>query len=229
MRTLIGVAVAALIIAGCGGTPTATASVAASTPSTGDVLDLPTQDIVPAGTYSLDRTLGITVDVPAGWHTCCDGAILKNDFAGLLYWTPVDIVVYTDPCNWADGGQSAPRGAAAIAAALSAQHDRQGSAPRDVTVAGRPGVHVRLTVPADQPVTQVGEDHVFAGCDGGEFRSYTDGVGEARYHQGASQIDDFYLLDVGSGTVVFDVVSGPDTPASDKAELDAMLASVRIR
>jgi hypothetical protein len=49
-----------------------------------------------------------------------------------------------------------------------------------------------------------------------------------RHHQAPGQIDDFYVLEIGSTTVIFDVISGPDISASDRADLEAMLASIKI-
>jgi hypothetical protein len=120
-------------------------------------------------------------------------------------------------------------GARAIAAALAAQKNRDASESRAVTVGGLPALVVRLKVPLNQPVTtDVHGDNTFTGCDDGQFRSFTVGPDGERYHQAPGQIDDFYVLEIGSTTVIFDVVSGPDITAADMADLEAMLASVKI-
>jgi hypothetical protein len=250
MREVVGFRAAAIVVAivvtGCGGsasrtpggaTPRGATAMATSptAPPAGTLAPgptgpapLPMDGTVPAGRYSLDSRLGVTIEVPAGWSTCCTSVILKDGFTGLLYADVTDIVVYGNPCNWSDGANSEPRGAAAIAAALAAQHDRDGSAPRDVTVGGLPALLVRVTVPADQAVTGSGDDIAFVGCDRNEFRSFDTAQNATRYHQGPGQIDEFYLVDVGSRTVVFDVVSSPEIEASDMAALGAMLESVEI-
>jgi hypothetical protein len=225
MRTVLGVLVSALLVAGCGGAtsssapstalPNSPASIspsAASSPGPTAAPQIPSEGAVLPGTYSLDRDFGITIDVPAGWETCCGGVIAKSDFAALLYQDITDAVVYKDACLWSSGGQSEPRGAQAIAAALAAQVPRDASAPKAVKVGGLPGVRVRLKVPADQPVTPVGEDRTFDGCHEGEFRSFTTKQGGTRYHQSPTQIDDFYLVDIGTRTYVFDVVSARISP-----------------
>lgn len=187
----------------------------------------PESGVIPAGTYVLG-SLDVTIDVPAGWQTCCGTAILKNDFAALLSIDVTDIVVYADACNWKSGDRSEPQGATAIAAALAAQVPRNATAPRDVTVVGTPGLHVRLTVPADQPVTGTAGSFVFVGCDDGEFVSWGKGSDPRdRYHQGPGQVDDLYIVDFGGRTLIFDIATGPETPASDKAALEAMLESLR--
>ena len=183
-----------------------------------------------AGTYTLDPSLSMTIEVPGGWDTCCGGVILKNDFAGLLYWGDArGITVYADPCLWTSGAQSKPEGAQAIAAALAGQKNREASKARAATVGALPAIVVRLKVPLGQPVTTDAHgDNTFTGCDDGQLRSFTVGPEGERYHQAPGQIDDFYVLDVGGTTVIFDVVSGPDIPAADMANLEAMLASVEI-
>lgn len=233
----------ALVIAGCGAAavsspagsqrlPTATPSPASTsetvrTPRPVASGEIPMEGQIPAGTYVMDRALGVSIVIPAGWSSS-NGVINKGDFAGLGVADVTEITVYAEPCTWKTGGQSEPRGAAAIAAALAAQHGREASAVGDASVGGLPGRHVRLMVPADQQVISDLGHYYFTGCDDGEFRSWSLADGGARHHQGAGQIDDLYFVDVEGHTVVFDVVSGPRIEASDKAELDAMLASVHI-
>jgi hypothetical protein len=253
MRTHIGVVglvVGAIAIAGCSGGPAATTAVIApsasvppattpavtsppgtTTPTQAGPRDVPSEGSVPAGTYTLDRELGMTIDIPAGWDSCCGGAILKNDFAGLLVFTQMnDITVYADACKWETGGQSEPKGAEAIAQALSAQKHHQASKPSEVTVAGVAGWVVRVQVPLDEPATVDADNNsTFTDCDQGKVTSFgtpTDAL--SRYHQAPGQIDEYYVIQVDGTPVIFDVVSGPDTPAADLAELEAMLASVQI-
>jgi hypothetical protein len=184
---------------------------------------LPPEGPVSAGSYVLDG-LDFIIDMPAGWSTCCQGVITKSDFAGLLYGDVSDIVVYADSCHWKTGGKSEPRGAAAIAAAFAAQVPRNATAPRNVTVAGTPAVHVRLTVPASQEVNKSG----FVGCDELTFSTWGTATDPgARYQQGAGQIDDLYLLDIDGQTIIFDVITGPNISSQDKADLDTMLESLR--
>ena len=57
---------------------------------------------------------------------------------------------------------------------------------------------------------------------------FTGDADGTRYHQAPSQTDDFYFVDLGTRTLVFDILGGPGTPAADKADLEAMVASVRI-
>ncbi len=239
MRKVASAVVAAFLISACGGsaatTPASTmapnTTAAPPVATTGGATQPPRipgeADVVPPGTYTIDPDFGITIDVPPGWGTCCQGVIVKNDFAGILYGDISGVVVFGDSCHWKSGGQSQPQDATAFAAAFAAQVPRNASAPRDVTVAGMPAVHVRLTVPADQEIDAAGD---FVGCDEGRFISWGTASSplDGRYHQGPGQIDDVYLLDIDGRTYVFHMISGPDISASDKADLEAMMASLKI-
>lgn len=242
MRKVLGVLIAALVIAACGSAastanpntqPPATATSATPSPISPTAATAPgfPDGPVPAGTYSFLNGLG-TFDVPSGWGGCCDSfGVLKSDFAALLFEDITDVIVYADSCKWKAGPNPEPKGAEATAAAFSAQGGHQGTEPEATTVGGLPGWRVGLTVPADQAVTGGEDDRVFTGCDEGRFASWglkSGGGQPSRYHQGPSQIDTLYIVDVGSRTIVFDMVSGPDIAASDQAELDAMLASVKF-
>jgi hypothetical protein len=188
-----------------------------------------------AGTYSLDPGLGITMDVPDGWEGCCGTpawAVLSGEIvptgAAIAYEDVTDITVHGESCLWRSSTKVEPRGAEAVAAALASQAGPETSEPREVTVGGLPGFHVRLTVPDDLEIAvQSDGDHTFVDCDGGEFQIYETPPG-ARYLQGLSQTDDFYIVDIGSRTVLFDVSYFPDTAAPDRAAVEAMLASVQI-
>lgn len=220
---------------GVGGQPTPSPSpTLAPTPGPTAAPFLPGSGPVAAGTYTLDATLGVTIEVPASWDACCGTpgwALVKGeaqpDVSAMLYGSGSeidDIVVYGDSCRWSSSPTSEPRGAEAIAAALAALPGREGTVPRSITVGGYPGVHVRLTVPDDLETTlQPDGDHNFVDCDGAEYRTWV-----GRHQQGTSQIDDFYFVDVNGHTVVFDVFSFPESAPSDLAELEAVLASVKI-
>lgn len=193
--------------------------------------------LLSAGTYSLDSALRITFELPAGWSGCCGASgIAKEErpglFSGILYSNITEIIVYGDPCNWAQTTTTEPRGAEAIAAALASQPGRDGTEPARVNVGGVAGLHVRLTVPLDLATTpQPDGDVNFIDCDEQLYASWTTAAlapDPDRYHQGLGQIDDLYIVDIGDQTVVFDVMSFEETSASDRAALDAIVASIRI-
>jgi len=250
MRTLIGLVAGAALIAGCTGspgstaaggsnagsvppasTPAVTAPPVSSNPTQAGPRDLPGDGVIVAGTYVVDRSLGMTIDIPPNWGACCGGAILKNDYAGLLLFVDVhDIVVYDDACKWESGGQTNPQGAEAIAVALSKQKHHMASEAKAATVAGVAGWVVRVQVPVDEPaVLDAENNYTFTECEQGHVVSFGSPADPlSRYHQGPGQIDDYYVIDIDGTPTIIDVVSGPDTPATDLAELEAMLASIRI-
>jgi hypothetical protein len=187
-----------------------------------------------AGRYAFDNELGITIEAPAGWAGCCEGGLILNgdavpDFAAIGYWDVTDIIVYDDPCAWSDSTVTEPRGAEAIAAALAAQPEREGTAPTEVSVAGARALHVRLTVPADLETTpQSDGDANFVDCDQLEYRTWNTATDATRYQQAPGQIDDLYIIDLAGHTVVFDLTYFEETSEPDRAALEAMLASIRI-
>lgn len=218
---------------GSGGPPTATPS---PTPTPSLAVTLPGEGPIEAGQYTIfpdgrRGNLALTIEVPDGWEGCCatPGWIVMNGapqpaLAAILVGDVTNLVVYGDSCLWKSSPTSKPVGAAAFAAALAAQPGRQGTQPRAVTVGGLSGVHVRLTVPDDlETMEQEDGDATFVDCDGGEYRSL-----DGRHHQGLSQIDDFYFVDVASRTLVFDISTFPGTTAAELTALEAMLASVEI-
>lgn len=239
MRSVFRVLVATTLVAGCAGTtpattpaatPEATAPAATAPAATAAGPRFVPVGAIAAGTYVWNESFGVTVDVPAGWEGCCDQApafaVAKDDFTGLAFEDLTGLTVYGDSCNWKTGTNLTPVGAQAFAAAFAAQIGHQGTEPDAITVSGIAGWHVQLTVPADQQVA-VDSHQDFEGCDEGQFRSWGDANG-GRFHQGPSQVDDLYLVDVDGHTVVFDMISSPDITPTNQAALDAMLASVRI-
>ena len=243
MRRVLGLLAAAIVIAGCGAaTPSkapATTAASATTVATGTAAPASGGSVrsiydgaLPAGTYTVLNGAA-TIDVPAGWQGCCGAfGVLKSDVVALLFEDVTNVIVYADSCKWKAGPNPEPKGAQAVAAAFSAQRGHQGTAPEAATVAGLPGWKVRLTVPADQPVTMVGDNNAFTGCDNAQFATWglKNGGGEpSRYQQGPSQIDTLFLVDVGDRTYVIDMVTDAGISASDQAQIDAMLASLKFQ
>lgn len=180
------------------------------------------------GRYTLAGAYGITVEVPArGWvgHCCPGDPVVFSEeqgprFASLRYADATLMTLYLDPCHWSQSEALQPKGAAAIAAAMSGLPGRDGSEPKAVTVGGRPAVHVRLTVPGD---VSIGD------CYGFQYRTWNVGAGDPRDQDGPGQIDDIYLIDIGISTVLIDANYLPGTSIADRRALDAMVQSIRIK
>lgn len=212
-------------------------------------------DVAPAigglepGTYTnvdLDgQGFNLRFTVPAGWSW--SGRYLSKGGVGqpggaAIFFVGGPVHVYVDPCHWA-AEPSDPENLAVdtFMADLVAQPLRGATTPTDrrassLFVPGNwAGLAVELTVPGN--VT-------FAGCDGGEYRSWGPGS-NARSHQGSGQRDLVWAVDLsigkeaeatlGSDTfgadhqrIIVDAASFPGTPADVISEIDAILASIVV-
>jgi len=173
----------------------------------------------------------ITLTVPAGWATA-DGLIYKHlnepSEVALSVWTPGGI--YLDPCRWqtseidSDPSAHTDDGNDIV---LGDQHPllnqlgRAAAAPTNVMLGGERALRIELSIPADLDI---------AGCDQGEFRSWTewDVPGGANSHHAAGQVDVLYFVDVDRRTLFIDASHMPAASAADLAELEAILDSMFI-
>ena len=176
--------------------------------------------------------VAMTVTISASdWHGAVgSGVLVKNDNpnppdgSGLIVFTG-QLEVYGDPCHWATTRPDPMTGATVdeVIAALRAQVGRNATEPVDVTVDGYSGKSIQLSVPSDISYADGG----FVDCDNHQFRSWGPDV-MSRYHQGPGQIDQVWVVDVNGTLVVIDGAWYPGTSAADRAELDAILGSLRF-
>jgi len=214
-----------------GPNPTNTPQPTPAPAPSGAAEELPVSGLLVPGTYTFRPAggagLSATLTVPAGWYAFERAAVLKNnsgeppDGAGLLSWAG-SLNVFGDPCQWAGSLPDPPTGPTVddLVAALLAQPMREASAPTQIVVDGYSGVALELTVPADLD---------FAGCDSGEFRSWTNAEGAVRFHQGPGQHDLLWILDVNGTRVVIDSGFYDGTSAVDMAELQAIRDSIHFQ
>ncbi len=143
------------------------------------------------------------------------------DGAGFIVFTG-DLDVYRNPCAWATSRPDPPTGPTVddLVAALSLQPGRDATAPTDITVDGYRGKAIELTVPADIN---------FATCDLGEYRSWQDPDGNARFHQGPGQHDLLWIIDVDGTRIVIDAAFYAGTSAIVRAEQQAILDSIHVQ
>ena len=240
VRANKALAVAVLLIAGCqpsvsssdpGSEPPA--SVAPSEPAPSAWVGLPAGPFLwfdptdPPDALDDGPPITITIAAPSWddphWEGLTKGDQVDNvPESWLLYAsTTAGILVYGDPCQWADSTPDTPATAAdEIVAALAAQPSRDASDPVDVTLGGYPGRMVTLHVP---------DDAVFTDCEGGTYASYEiegqNGV-PWRLHQGPGQIDEFWVAEVDDAIVIIDVAYRPDTSTDRIDEMHAMVDSV---
>jgi hypothetical protein len=209
-------------------TPAPTAAASAAVPEFPGVSD----DVAP-GTYLWAAggatPADITFTIPAGWMSRY--GIPHKDRGGpgeIAVGNWIISNVYADPCQWQGSLLDPAVGPTVddLATALVAQKGRNATAPTDVTLGGYPAKQVELSIPADLDR---------ATCDGGVIRTWvapgedtalvndTENLGTH-----AGQLNVVYIVDVDGDRLVVDTWHMPGTSAADLAELDAILASMRI-
>jgi hypothetical protein len=208
--------------------PTSTAAASAAAPEFPGFSD----DVRP-GTYKWAAggatPADITFTLPAGWASRF--GIPHKDRGGpgeIAFGNWIIANVYADACQWQESALNPVVGPTVddLASALAAQEDRNATAPTDVTLGGYPAKRVELSIPADLDT---------ATCDGGTLRTWvapgedpalvtnTENLG-----MHAGQLNVVYIVDVDGDRLVIDTWHMPGTSAADLAELDAILASMRI-
>jgi hypothetical protein len=220
---------------GFGGGPSPSPSLSPSPTPTPVVL--PDNGDLEPGTYFVDRRnitpARFTLTMPAGWETIDYAIIGKTDGgakgptafrAALSTWLVAN--VWADPCKSVTGGKALPVGSAttvdSLATALSEQVGRNGSTPTDVTIGGLSGKKVELSVPADFDSST---------CEGGNFRVWQEAGaqgGDGGFVYGPGQRNTVYILDANGTPLVIDAMYLPNATVADKAELQAIIDSVRF-
>jgi hypothetical protein len=184
------------------------------------------------GRYVVDYLpeANITMQVPSGWVSFQGWAVLKGGSAdppaGMGLGFKLADNVYGDSCRWRDTLLDPPVGPTVddFVTALGRQPAKRPTKPVDVTIDGFRGKRIEISVPSDL---------AFASCDEGMYRSYTtsnwDGTDTGlRFSQGPSQVDRTWIIDVVGHRLAIIETFYPANSAVEKAELEAMVASVRI-
>jgi hypothetical protein len=113
-----------------------------------------------------------------------------------------------------------------LATALVAQKGRNATAPTDVTLSGYPAKRVELSIPADLDRATCDEGVIRTWVAPGEDTALVNETENLGMHPG--QLNVVYIVDVDGDRLVIDTWHMPGTSAADLAELDAILASMRI-
>jgi hypothetical protein len=199
-------------------------SAATSTASQTAASRLPSGDI-PPGRYFVDAlgyrytfTVGDT-----GWDSVGDSTnvLIRHDPGdaehGILWlWGPLpqSDYLYRNPCHWSGTDFLPGPTVNDYAEALTSVDAWNATEPTDVTVGGRQGKRLQLTVPADAN---------FDECEDGEFH-----LSAGRWYQAPGQTEDMRILDFdGSRYLVF-TSWFTTTPTEIRAELDQMVDSMEI-
>jgi hypothetical protein len=219
---VVGAMLLALVLlplaTGPGGDPTAIPS---PTPAALEPINAP----LLARTYRIPTSPSILLTFPEGWDARGEGEswdIRKNrdqpDELVFESWGP-DIRVYPDAC--ANDVQPPLTGPTAddLLAALDAQANSEVSEPVDVTVGGRPGVRLEISIPEALDLSQCYEDTV---------RIWTGGSYLAFGPMPRDVVAPIHIVETESGRVVFGWRDNPAASAADRAELDAIVRSMVI-
>jgi hypothetical protein len=175
------------------------------------------------GRYSLPSfPLGITFEVPAGWHSCSDSLVEQS-----VCYTPTDFVfdtrvsflivqnVVADPCSPGEEPLEPRVGPSVddLVAAISSLEGFEASAPVDLTLDGYHGKRFTLTTPQNP------------GCDLKTWATEdrTNGVSPG-------EVNLLHVLDVNGTRIVITGAYYPEEPtaAQRRAALEQIIASVQI-
>ncbi len=221
--TLVALALLPLA-AGPGGAPSVASPTPTAVPSdTGPLAPIPGP--LMARTYRIPTSPSILLTFPDGWVARGDGAswdIRKHrdqpDELVFEVWAP-DIRVYPDAC--ANDVRPPIIGPTAddLIAALDAQTNSVVSEPVDVVVGGRPGQRLEISVPDDLDQTQCYEEIV---------RIWTAGTYLAFGPEPTGVVAPIHIVETAAGRIVFGWRDNPAASAADRAELDAIVASMVI-
>jgi hypothetical protein len=188
----------------------------------------PTQHGLEEGRYWLGvGQMRVSLAVPRGWDVwVLGGGIIdpRNggqwpSGTGIGFYQVED--VYADPCRWERGMMpSIGPSAADLAAALARQPDRAATTPTDVELGGFNGKMLRLHVPSDVDFSECSAPEFRSE---GEFRSWP-----GRFHQGAGQVDEVWILDVEGERLVIDAWWFARTSADEREKVIDIVESIRI-
>ncbi|HEX5578676.1 MAG TPA: hypothetical protein VFY43_03320 [Candidatus Limnocylindria bacterium] len=179
-----------------------------------------------AGTYVThpaifpNQSIGITFTVPDGWRAFDDRSLLpvgegsSESPDGMALGFGLVSRLYSDPCHGTDNPDvAAGTSVDDLVAALSDNAAYVASAPTDVSLGGYSGKQLDLQLPSD-----------IASCPNGEFFVWEGGP----YAQGPNNRWHLSILKVEQTRVVILETDFAATPAADRAEMKAIVASIRF-
>jgi hypothetical protein len=189
-------------------------------------LDGVNDEVLDAGTYvsspfSADP-MRFTLTFPAGWRAFNDFAFLPAAEGSseapdgmALGFSQID-GLYSDPC-FASGSGDVEVGTTVddLVGAFGEQTAYEVTGPTDITLAGYSGKRLDLTLPSDLGTSTCG------------YEDYVPWPGSP-YSQGPGNLWHLWILDVDGTRVVVMTNDFDGTPAEDRAEMQAILDSLRI-
>jgi len=183
--------------------------------------------LTPGTSYYFDEAFDVpgrfTFTVPApGWvanHAFVDKHHDQTTQVALSTW--VVSHVYADACKWEGALVEAGTTVDELVTALTGQQGLDVSPPTDVVLGGFPAKRVEVTVEADVDG---------AACDGAFLRVWPvagpDETGGLATAEGTTHV--VYAVDVDGNRLAVVATRQPDASEEDRAELEEMVASIRI-
>ena len=169
---------------------------------------------------AFDAKYRITMDLLDGYSADAGNPVVfgSDDGQGISAWIVAN--VYAEPCRWTGTLLHPPidPSVGGLVTGLASQSSRHASAATDVTLAGFTGKFMELTVPARIDL---------ADCNDGEFRTWVEPSGGARYLE-PGQRDLLWIVDVDGSRLVIDAALGPETTPQDRTDRIQMVESIRI-
>lgn len=187
---------------------------------------------IAAGRYVVDDSFAVELEfsVPSGWSKFAAGSdhlSIVRDPAGGAYPTPphgtavgffVVDNLFADPCLPSVGMLDPPVGPAVedLAAAFAAVPAYLASAPQPAMVSGYSGVTMSLDLDVYM-------------CEFSEIQLWRTPSGWVRNPQGEEEENRLWILDVDGSRLVINTLHFRGASAESRAELEEIVASVRIR
>jgi hypothetical protein len=231
---VVAVFLAAACSAGQGVASPTPASASASPSPTPSYVDLSDGSLIAGTTYFIndsrvDGPRWVVLTVPATGWLSNDWILFKNlpgspdsHVIALSTWTVGNLKA--DPCRWKAGTLDPPVGPTVgdLAAALIKQTGPAEGKSTDATLGGYRGKKVEFSIPSNFDSTS---------CDEGVYSRW-EAASEpgdwGGWIYGGGMRNAVYIIDVDGQRVVIDTMSLPGASATDVAELDQIIASIRF-
>ena len=130
--------------------------------------------------------------------------------------------IFVDPCRWVAFDPPVGPSVDELASAWANVRGLDTTAPIDITVDGFHGKQIEFTVP----------DYDFGECVQDRYGIFKEpglpGPGPNYWAQGPNQHHQLWIVDVDRTRIVISASDFPHTSQQDRADLDALLASIRI-
>lgn len=193
------------------------------------------------GTYFIDPDLDPSTSPRVGYDVAADGwaqwlgavKFAKDGHVGVSITTVSNLVRHDCRDHSRPDPPVGPTVDDLATALADLAPSRVTAPPTDITIYGYRGKHLELTVP-DLPMTGRGDDRRFAGCVGGQLKSWVDPLsqpyeGDAFYgYSGPGFTEEFWILDVDGSRLMIAAERSPGSPPEHLAEQGAILNSIQI-